>query len=266
MQALVVDDKQLAVNAVARILGELDPEGSCAGARNAQTALEIAQSYPPDVAFIDIEMPGTSGFELARQLMQLYPKLNVVFVTAHAEHALRAHGLFPSGFLLKPVTEKAVQEVLDHLRNPVEGAGQNVRVMVQCFGNFDVFCAGRPLRFKRRKTKELFAYLVDQRGARVSIGELIAVLWEDGSSTSSRRAQVRNMISDLRSALEDVGATDVICRNRDEIAVNLEAFDCDYYRYLNGDPLSRDQFQGRYMAQYSWAETTAASLISDDLR
>ena len=71
---------------------------------------------------------------------------------------------------------------------------------------------------------------------------------------------MRNLISDLRNALKDAGAEDVIVRGRDEIAIVPESVDCDYYRFLDGDPDAVNLYRGEYMSQYSWVEMTAGSL------
>ena len=80
-------------------------------------------------------------------------------------------------FLLKPANEADVRNVLENLRYPPETAP--VGIKIQCFGNFEIFVGGRPLSFKRSKSKELLAYLVDRNGATCTNGEMLAVLWED---------------------------------------------------------------------------------------
>ena len=261
MNTLAVDDKQLALDALQRIMASLDPEGTCTLAHSAAEAMAYATGHLVDVAFLDIEMPGGGGLDLAREMKELNPKTNIVFVTAHSEYALEAHGLFPSGYLLKPATEAGVANVLENLRHPVEKpTNKPKKLEIHCFGNFDVFFAGEPVRFKRSKTKELLAYLVDRHGSRCSVGELISILWEDGSRTPSRRAQVRNLISDLRSTLASIGAQDVIVRGRDEIALVPENVECDYYRFLKGDQATVNQYRGQYMTQYPWAELTTGHI------
>ena len=259
MNTLVVDDRQLAINAVERIVRALDAQGTCVGVRSVDDALETVRKYQVDVAFLDIEMPKMSGIEVAQRMKEAQPSINIVFVTAFEDYAMEAHRLYASGYLLKPVREEDVARALENLRNPVQLPSRRV-LEVRCFGNFDAFANGKPVRFKRSKTKELLAYLIDRRGSRCTIGELMAVLWEDGVRTPSRRTQVRNLISDLRTALCAEKAEDIIVRGRDEIAVVPDKIDCDYYRFLQGDPMAVNQYRGEYMAQYSWAEMTAGSL------
>lgn len=259
MNSLVVDDKQLAVNAVVRIVITLDPEGTCEGVRTADAALEYVRTHAVDVAFLDVEMPQMTGLELAKRIKDVRPNINIIFVTAYEEYAFEAHKLYASGYLLKPVKEEAVRAALENLRHPVQ-LEKTDKLQVRCFGNFDVFVNDQPLRFKRTKSKEMLAYLIDRRGSRCTIGELVSVLWEDDAHSPSRRTQVRNLISDLRNALKDAGAEDVIVRGRDEIAIVPESVDCDYYRFLDGDPDAVNLYRGEYMSQYSWAEKTADSL------
>lgn len=259
MNSLVVDDKQLAVNAVVRIVITLDPEGTCEGVRTADAALEYVRTHAVDVAFLDVEMPQMTGLELAKRIKDVRPNVNIIFVTAYEEYAFEAHKLYASGYLLKPVKEEDVRAALENLRHPVQ-LEKTDKLQVRCFGNFDVFMNDQPLRFKRTKSKEMLAYLIDRRGSRCAIGELVSVLWGDDAHSPSRRTQVRNLISDLRNALKDAGAEDVIVRGRDEIAIVPESVDCDYYRFLDGDPDAVNLYRGEYMSQYSWVEMTAGSL------
>lgn len=78
-------------------------------------------------------------------------------------------------------------------------------IKIQCFGNFEIFVGGRPLSFKRSKSKELLAYLVDRNGATCTNGEMLAVLWEDKPDTASLHSHLRNLIFDLSHTLEDAG-------------------------------------------------------------
>lgn len=134
------------------------------------------------------------------------------------------------------------------------------RLRVQTFGNFGVFWDGTPVRFHRSRTKELFAYLIDRRGAGCTMGELISVLWEGRPDTSGVRSQLRSLIADLRGTLEELGEEAVVVKERNLIAVDPQQVDCDYYRFLAGDRGAVNAFQGEYMANYSWAEPTAGAL------
>lgn len=258
MNTLTVDDRQLAVNAMVGTLRELDPEGNHVGLISPEEAISYLRDHPVDVAFLDVEMPKMNGLLLAQEMTLLHPRINIVFVTGHTEYALDAYALYASGYLMKPASREDVEKCLAHLRHP---ASSGRRVEVRCFGSFEVFVDGAPLIFKRSKSKEVFAYLVDSRGSFCTTGELIAALWEDEDVTNSKMSQIRAFTSDLRKTFESVGIGDILVKKHNEIAVNVNRIQCDYYRYLDKDPEARMLFMGEYMKQYPWAEIRTGELM-----
>lgn len=92
------------------------------------------------------------------------------------------------------------------------------------------------------------------------MGELMAVIWEDGPDTSSRQSNLRNLIADMKNVLSDAGVGDIILKNRNSIAIDCESVDCDYYDFLRHIPYAVNSYHGEYMMQYSWAEITTAAL------
>lgn len=258
MNTITIDDKQLAVNAMIQNMKELDPEGNHVGLISPLEALSYARAHHIDVAFLDIEMPEMNGLEMAEALKKIQPEVNIVFVTGHKEYALDAHNLFASGYLVKPADVSDVEKVLVHLRHPVQNSG---RLKVRCFGSFEVFAHNRPIVFKRAKCKEIVAYLIDSRGASVTMGELISILWEDGGNLVSRNSQLRTFISDLRKSLSDAGFDEVLIREYNSLAIRVDMVDCDFYRFINREPEAVREFMGEYMRQYSWAEERIAELM-----
>ena len=259
MRIIAVDDERLALEALIDSIETAVPDALVRGFRDPAAALDFLGGHRCDVAFLDISMRGMSGLELARRIKTCSRNTNIVFVTGYSEYALDAFRLYVSDYLLKPATPEAVKRALQQLRTPVLPEHTHP-VHVQCFGNFEVFVNGKPLSFSRGKTKELLAYLIDRKGASVAMGELAAILWEDGPDTLSRQSNLRNLISDLRKTLCAAGAGDIILKSRNTIAVNPDALDCDYYDFLQHIPYAVNRYQGEYMAQYSWAELTAAAI------
>ena len=94
MNTITVDDRELIVTLMLGILQKLDPGGSHFGSCDAQEALRQATQFPPDVAFLDVEIPGEiNGLELGKKLKELYPKLNIVIITGYREYAMDAFEL-----------------------------------------------------------------------------------------------------------------------------------------------------------------------------
>jgi two-component system response regulator AlgR len=115
LRVLIVDDEPLARRRLAMLLGEVsEPRCTVAGeATNAAEALAWLDSHPGcDVLLLDIQMPGASGTELAERLRTRADAPAVVFVTAHAQHALQAFDLDATDYLTKPVRRERLQAAL----------------------------------------------------------------------------------------------------------------------------------------------------------
>lgn len=112
-RVLVVDDEALARQRLRDLLLEWQPNAEVAEAEDARTALARLRSEPWDVALLDVQMPGLDGLALAA-LLRGQPKAPaLVFVTAHAEHALRAFELDAVDYLTKPVRRERLHQALD---------------------------------------------------------------------------------------------------------------------------------------------------------
>ena len=138
--------------------------------------------------------------------------------------------------------------------------GDRPRVRIQTFDGFEVYVDETPVSFKRSKTKELLALLVDRRGTSVTTREACAILWEDAPYGASQRSYFQSVVADLRSALAAVHADDIIIKTWGNLALDIRAVDCDVYRFLDGDPVAVNAYRGSYLPAYSWAEFSTASI------
>ena len=259
---LAVDDEVLALADLTNALEEVAPDETICPYSSPSAALEAVRQKTicPDVAFLDIQMRGWTGLQLATELRKELPRLEIVFVTAYPQYALESYSLHARGYLMKPVTAQAVREELDIIWGTVRTAEQSNSLVVNCFGNFEVFFRGKPLKFSRAKSKELFAYLVYRSGATCSIKEIAAIIFEDREYGSALKNQMETFKSDLMKTLRAVGCEDAVLKGRNCLSVDVKKIDCDYYRLLKGDTRAMSAFTGEFMAQYSWAELTAAAL------
>ena len=128
------------------------------------------------------------------------------------------------------------------------------KIRVQCFGEFEAFGNNGPLKFKRARTKELFAILVCHRGSMLSMGTLMSILWEDGEDTDSDRSYLRSMISDLKKTLLNEELPELVIKKYNSIGIDTSYIDCDYYDFLEGKWEAVEQYNGQFMRQYPWAE------------
>lgn len=260
MNIMVVDDERLIVDNLLSLLQQVEPEAETIGFTEPEDAFIYLAQNQVDIIFMDIEMGEWNGIALAKRCKDVSPHVNVIFVTGYPEYTMEAFKLRVSGYLIKPVSEEDLRVELDNLRNPLPPATSK-RVRIQTFGNFEIFVDGRPLHFPRTKCRECLAYLVDRKGAMVTIPELAAVLWDDKPYDRATQNRVYQILYALTQTLKKAGVADIIVRNRKEIAINPEHVDCDYYAAIGGDMMWMNTFTGEYMSNYGWAEFTLGELI-----
>lgn len=255
MKVIVVDDERIILTTETKKITKVLKNATVTPFQNARDAVAYAEQNKVDIAFLDINMHGMTGLELAEKLSAFNPKVNIIFCTGYSEYSLDALDLYCSAYLMKPVTEDSILKAISKLRYPVEETKKLIKV--QCFGNFDVFKDGQPVKFKFTKTKELFAYLIDRNGATVSTKEMIVALFEDDDKAS----YVRNLRADLKEVFESLSVDDVLVYEGNNMGVNKEKIDCDYYDYLSGN---KWLFQGEYMSQYNFGEETLGRLLKEN--
>ena len=266
MNIVIVDDEQYALSGLKAAITEAHPNLSLSCFNNSEDALEYAKKTKVDTAFLDIEMGGLNGLQLAKLLKDIYGKTYIVFVTGYSHYAVDAFALRANGYILKPfcadVISKAVNEAIDYIKN--EGLRkENIksslpapekRLKVRTFGNFEIFIDGEKVKFNRTKTKELFAYLVSQKGASCNNNEIVAILWENKKDSNSLQTMFRQLVADLTQKLEEAGIGDVIVKERGSLAVAPDKISCDFYDFCAG--INVNSYMGEFMNQYSWAEFT----------
>ena len=259
MKILAVDDELSALHLLTRNIRAVAPQAGIVEFADPIAALNWAGENTCDIAFLDIELGCVNGIELGKRLKERNPKTNLIFVTGYLNYAVSAYALHASGYLSKPASQDAIRVELENLRYPMPKPQTGKKLVVHCFGNFEVFYDGKPLTFKRSKTKELFAFLVDRNGARVNSGEICARLWDEAGSDKHQKDYLRHLVMDLANTLEAVGESNVFVRTRSGYNINPALLECDYYDYLNNVPYAVRAYQGEYMQQYSWAEERIGS-------
>ena len=254
MRIIAVDDEKIALEALAGAIRAIVAEDEVVTFRYPDDAIEYAKENLCDIAFLDIEMVGMSGTELAEELKKYNQEINIIFCTGYGNYRDAAFDLHASGYLMKPITSEKIKRELENLRRPIS---EKKKLKVQTFGNFEVYIDGKPLAFKYRRTKELFAYLIDRVGSMCSVGEIIGILFED---ESGREDYFQKLRRDLISTLDDVGCSEAIVHKRGMLGVVITEIQCDYYDYLNNKKDLSTSYFGEYMSQYSFAEFTNAQL------
>jgi DNA-binding LytR/AlgR family response regulator len=134
LRVLAVDDEPPALDELAYLLGRDERVGEVHTCGSAAEALRLLQGETYDVLLLDIAMPGLSGLELAQVLRQFRQPPAVVFVTAHALHAVEAFDLHAVDYLLKPVPEERLREAIGRVRDEAVAGDPDEQVPVELGG------------------------------------------------------------------------------------------------------------------------------------
>lgn len=254
MIAIAVDDEALMLLALVNAIKASPDIVDVQGFSNCDEALDYVKDHPVDIAFLDINMRGMGGLTLAEKLVSVCSGCKIVFCTGYEEYAVPAFRLHASGYLMKPISAKDIQVEIDNIK----GIRQKEKLLtVKCFGNFEVYTNHEKLTFKRLKTKELFAFLVDRNGAGMTAKQICAVLFAEDTDDNKNAAYFRQLVLDLKNTLKMAGAENVLCHETPCYSIDTSLIRCDYISYLES---GKPHFHGEYMTQYSWAEQTCAML------
>jgi two-component system LytT family response regulator/two-component system response regulator LytT len=119
LRTLIVDDEQLARDELGYLLGQVGGVDVIAQAGNGVEALETIDRLQPDLVFLDVQMPGLTGFEVARRLLDAGPSSHIIFVTAYDQHAIEAFEVNAVDYLLKPVDPSRLEVALQRARRRI---------------------------------------------------------------------------------------------------------------------------------------------------
>jgi two-component system, LytTR family, response regulator LytT len=120
LRTIVVDDEQLARDELCFLLGQLGEVEVVAQAGNGIEALKVVEEAAPDLIMLDVQMPGLTGFEVARRLVRAGLEAQFIFVTAYDQHAIEAFEVNAVDYLLKPVEAGRLATAVDRARRRIQ--------------------------------------------------------------------------------------------------------------------------------------------------
>jgi two-component system LytT family response regulator/two-component system response regulator LytT len=116
LRVLVVDDEQLAREELCFLLGQIEDVDIVGQAADGVAALRQAGALEPDLMFLDVQMPGLTGFEVARRMVEADILPQLVFVTAFDQYAIEAFSVNAVDYLLKPIDAARLAQAIDRVR------------------------------------------------------------------------------------------------------------------------------------------------------
>lgn len=261
LRIAVLDDESHALERFEAVVGEFENIGSCKLFNDADDLFDWLGENSVDVVFLDIEMPGKSGMQLAEELHEINPEMAVVFVTAFSQYAVEAFELSVSDYLMKPVSKDRLRKTLDRIgSSKVLSGKEEKRVAIHCFRRFECRIEDKVLPLNHlMKAKELLAFLVSRKGAETSWEQITEALWPN---TDYEKAHNNLHITTfrLRKWLSENNLSRIFEARRNSYRIVISEFNCDLYdledalKNCDGER-ARLLYQGEFLEEegYHWA-------------
>ena len=210
MKAILIDDESLALDFLESQLNKVSDITIVHKFVNFELNKDAKLLAEIDIIFLDIEMPGMNGIQLAEKLLEIKPTLIIVFVTAFHEYAVQAFELDSLDYLVKPVQLNRLEKTIDRIEkkmncyqtNPVM-ENNHLRINVCKDLSFELI-QGKPEvpHWRTTKAQELFLYLLLHTGKTVRKSDLMELLWPEAGSNHDY-SQLYTAIYHVRKLLKN---------------------------------------------------------------
>ncbi|MFA9458394.1 response regulator [Halalkalibacter sp. AB-rgal2] len=281
IRAVLIDDEPLAIRLLQSRL-EATEDYEIVGTYVSEDGLQAElKSIDFDVAFIDIDLQGTNGMDLAEFLLSEIERIQVVFVTAYEEYAVRAFELHAVDYLLKPVMDERLNKTTKRLKEAMVLLHSEVReevhepVQIYSFQELMVYRHKELVNWKTSKVKELFAYLFTYHEQYIDRDLIIEALWPEEDYKRSK-IHLHTCVYHLRKLLHSLGFHQPISFSDKCYSLSLSNVqnDVDEWQALmneferDPDKFSTHQFdrvlhlyKGKYLERndYNWARDRSST-------
>ena len=232
IRAILVDDEPLSLQLLEKKLIDTGDIEIIATYTNAESALEQLKNLDFQVAFLDIEMAGLSGLDLAEIISASNPGIQIVFVTAYRDYAIQAFELDSIDYLLKPVMKERLDKTIARIGEQILlqqhqlDSKQIPSLTIHYFTEFAVYNQEEIIKWKTSKVKELFAYLFMSHHTYIHRDTIIHDLWPD-QDYKKAKIQLHTNISYLRKTLASVGIHNPLQFTNQSYRLQIENYVCD---------------------------------------
>lgn len=238
MKVIVVDDEKSMHIIMKRMLKKINSITLVGCFLDTRSAYTYISDHDVDLIFIDISMPMESGIEFAKRLREEGRETKIVFLTSHKEYALPAFDVYALDYMLKPVNQERLQQTIgravidiESQKDMVKQAAQKKKLIYNCLGSMELRTSQNEIiKWKSSKSAELFAYLIMQRGKRVSKARMIEDVFEH-MSLKNADTYLNTTIYQLRKLLDQYGLPQVIHSANQYYVLDHTKFDVDVFMF-----------------------------------
>ncbi|WP_372631006.1 response regulator [Cohnella sp.] len=261
MKAILVDDEPLALRSLRKALNREMEELEIVGEyTDPEEAIGGVAELRPDVAFLDIHMPGTDGLRLGERIRTALPNIEIVFVTGYDQYAVKAFELYALDYIMKPVNDQRLRQTLERVREKRAAPGaarQSLAAnvpLIRCLGQIRFQLPGseeQVPRWRTSKAQELFAYLLHHRDRAVGRSDLLELLWPEVEQTKAAQH--------LYTAIYHIRQTLKACKMDDAVSVRMGELEMGYRLDLGEACVDAEVWERRMTELGALNESTAAA-------
>lgn len=287
IHAIIVDDEPLSIQLMKKKLNNIGGIEVVRMFSSAESVLKEFKNLDFQVAFLDIEMAGLSGLDLAEIISEWNSQIHIVFVTAYRDYAIQAFELDSLDYLLKPVMKDRLEKTVLRLQEKIQTNVQNKQksssslMKVICFNEFVVYQGEELIKWKTAKVKELFAFLFMNLNTYINRDILIDTLWPD-QDYKKAKIHLHTSLSYLRKSLDSIECSYSLTFSNQSYSLSIDHFYCDEFELerlkeieITSQSIAEVEnilslYTGEYMEknEYSWAYPKTVSIkknLSDTL-
>ncbi|MGP7816787.1 response regulator [Niallia sp. 01092] len=284
MEAVIIDDERLSTFLLQKMLAEFNCFTKISTFENGEDVLNFIRANHVDVAFVDIEMPGISGVNLAVEMRRIHKSIKIIFITAHTNYAVQAFEIEALDYVVKPFTPERIENTVKRIAGglSVHREQGEKKQMLHCLGELRVTKqhGNSPIllnKWRTKKAKALFCYFIHNRNQTIHKDVLIELFWNDVSLEKAHTNlhttiyQIRKMIQSYAIPFEIVRVGDGYRSEMKNIVLDMDIFEEKIRQLpeLTSETLTayesvialyeNDYFYDSY---YAWAESERVRLQS----
>lgn len=228
IRSILADDEPLSMKLMEKQL--IDCGVEIAGAyTDPYTLVNDLKNISFNTAFLDIQLPGINGMDLAALIHEEKPDIQIVFVTAHRDYAIKAFELETTDYLLKPVLKERLMKTISRIQERLAEENMSksllhssdISLQIRCFKQFSILFNGEPIHWKTAKMKELCAFFVLHIDTPIHRETLIDKIWPDHDYNKAKN-QLHTCISYLRKELEKIHPSNTLIFSGQHYTLHLE--------------------------------------------
>ncbi|MBP1930204.1 response regulator [Ammoniphilus resinae] len=281
IHVLLIDDEEHALDILEILLNQMGNLVISGKYTNPMKAIEVIHHTQVDAVFLDIDMPGMKGMDVAKEIQRVNPNIQIIFTTAYAEYAIEAFEIRSLDYLLKPIRMERLADSVNRIQETKTEENTKIesRALVVCMGDFSIHLSNaknEQIIWRTNKEKELCAFLIHHLGQVVHRDVILEALWPE-SNVEKARTYLHTCISLLRKNLRTFDLPATVTKTGSGYALDLGDMGCDVReleelldQILKGEAVLRPKWMEKlnhlYKADYmdhcdfDWARTKKESL------